>query len=230
MEQNQNLTTIGVVIETLLEGDLKVWMVQDEDGNLRLPALHESPLDDLKSDLGFSVMPLPFGSGLVVESDGHISSCQTFVRSGSPSKEEGVLLIPLAEAWQALRGSGQFMEAEALNETASRLSTIGYTSELHMVMPLSEGKTLLVERQLTTMSKILLFIVGAWLVGKFFKLKVRGSQQQISTLASAMMSSKRFQDELKRPGASLNGVLDRLKVKNMDADRFQKTFGIKWPV
>ena len=230
MEQNQNLTTIGVVIETLLEGDLKVWMVQDEDGNLRLPALHESPLDDLKSDLGFSVMPLPFGSGLVVESDGHISSCQTFVRSGSPSKEEGVLLIPLAEAWQALRGSGQFMEAEALNETASRLSTIGYTSELHVVMPLSEGKTLLVERQLTTMSKILLFIVGAWLVGKFFKLKVRGSQQQISTLASAMMSSRRFQDELKRPGASLNGVLDRLKVKNMDADRFQKTFGIKWPV
>ena len=230
MEQNQNLTTIGVVIETLLEGDLKVWMVQDEDGNLRLPALHESPLDDLKSDLGFSVMPLPFGSGLVVESDGHISSCQTFVRSGPPSKVEGVLLIPLAEAWQALRGSGQFMEAEALNETASRLSTIGYTSELHVVMPLSEGKTLLVERQLTTMSKILLFIVGAWLVGKFFKLKVRGSQQQISTLASAMMSSKRFQDELKRPGASLNGVLDRLKVKNMDADRFQKTFGIKWPV
>lgn len=230
MEQNQNLTTISVVIETLLETDLKVWMIQNKDGTLALPEVRESSLDDLKSALGFSVIPLPFGSGLVVESDGHVSSCQAFVRSGPITTSEGALLIPFAEAWQALRGSGQFREAEALGETAQRLSTKGYESQIHMVMPLSEGKTLLVERQLTTMSKILLFIVGAWLVGKFFKLKVRGSQQQISALSSAMMSSKRFQDELKRPGASLNGVLEKLKVKNMDADRFQKTFGIKWPV
>lgn len=230
MEQNQNLTTIGVVIETLLENDLKVWMIQESDGSLRMPVISESPLSDLKFELGFSSIPLPFGSGLVVESDGHISSCQAFVRSGPISSRKDVLLVPLAEAWQSLRGTGQFREAEALDETARRFNAKGYTSDLHVVMPLSEGKTLLVERQLTTMSKILLFIVGAWLVGKFFKLKVRGSQQQISTLASAMLSSKRFQDELKRPGVSLNSVLEKLKVKNMDADKFQKTFGIKWPV
>jgi hypothetical protein len=228
MEQKTNLKTISVILETLLDSNLHVWMKKSEDGTLSFPPLGKR--SSFKESLGFDVLSVPSKSTVIIQECGSITKYQAFVRSTKVFSDKGLVKIPVSEAWQYFRGVGSFREAEVLDDLCSSFRKAGIKTGIDSVIPLSEGKTLLVEREMTTMSKVLLFIVGAWLVGKYFKLKVRGSQKQISTLASAMLSSKRFQDELKRPGASLENVMNKLKVKNMDADRFQKTFGIKWPV
>jgi hypothetical protein len=228
MEQKTNLTTMSVILETLLDDNLQVWLHQDSNGALSFPNLKRR--STFKESIGFDVLSVPAKSTVIIEESGSVIKYHTFVRSTKIFEKKDFVLVPVSEAWQYFRGNGAFREAEVLDDLCCSLRKSGIKSGIDSVMPLSEGKTLLVEREMTTMSKILLFVVGAWLVGKYFKLKVRGSQRQISTLSSAMLSSKRFQDELKRPGASLDSVMNKLKVKNMDADRFQKTFGIKWPV
>ena len=71
---------------------------------------------------------------------------------------------------------------------------------------------------------------AAWLVGKLVNMKFRGSRQQAEVLASALISSKRFQDELNRPGASVESVVQKLGIKHMSALQFEKTFGVPWPL
>ena len=228
MGQKSNLITVSVVFESLTDSKLSIWLEKGDKGTLKFPLLKKRSL--FRETLGFDVLTVPTKESLILEEGGSIVRYKAFVRSTKILEDKGHVLLPIKEAWEYFRGNGFFREAEIIDEICSTFRMSGINIGIDEFMPLSEGKTLLVERQMTTMSKILLFIVGAWLVGKYFKLKVRGSQKQISTLASAMISSKKFQDELKRPGASLENVMNKLKVKNMDADRFQKTFGIKWPV
>lgn len=84
--------------------------------------------------------------------------------------------------------------------------------------------------ELNLLGKLLFASVGAWLVGKLTSTKIRGTKQEIQTLANAMVSSKKFQDELKKPGATVQSVANKLGVKNMSASDFKRVFGIPWPL
>ena len=83
---------------------------------------------------------------------------------------------------------------------------------------------------LSLTGKLMLASLGAWLVGKLSNVKIRGSKDEIEIIASALLSSKKFQDELKKPGASVQSVIDKLRVKNMSASEFEKVLGIPWPL
>lgn len=78
--------------------------------------------------------------------------------------------------------------------------------------------------------KIFFASLGAWLVGKLVNMNFRGTKDEVQTVASALMASRRFQDELNRPGATVESVFEKLRVKNMSASEFQRTFGIPWPL
>lgn len=71
---------------------------------------------------------------------------------------------------------------------------------------------------------------AAWLVGKLVDIKFRGSREQAEVVASALLSSRRFQDELDRPGATVESVVQKLGIKHMSAMQFEKTFGVPWPL
>lgn len=218
-----------IVLESLGQTNPQIWVVRGKDGNWSLP---KSNLEQLKESVGFDISPIPTSQFTILSEDGKKISYSFFVRTGiiAENSSPGRKLVSFADAWALTRGSLNFSDSLVIEESSDFLKSLGMKPGLDDVMPLSEGKTLLVEREMTTMSKVLLFAIGAWLVGKFIKLKMRGNQQQISTLAAALLSSKKFQEELRKPGASMDSVIQRLKVKNMDADRFEKTFGIKWPV
>ena len=84
--------------------------------------------------------------------------------------------------------------------------------------------------QLTTFGKIFLSLAGAWTLGRVVNAKIRGSKTQVDAIANAMASSRRYQDELKKPGATPESVLEKLGVKNLSAQNFEKVFGVPWPL
>ncbi len=92
------------------------------------------------------------------------------------------------------------------------------------------------KRQLTELQhpnllgKIFLTAIGAWLVGRKTNLKVRGSKEQVEAAANAMLASRRFQEELSRPGASVESVMRHLGLKHGTAKQFEQVLGIPWPL
>ncbi len=86
------------------------------------------------------------------------------------------------------------------------------------------------ELHVNLLGKILLVAVGAWLVGRATNLKIRGTRDEIDAITSAMMASRRFQDELGRPGATVETVMEKLGLKHATARQFEEILGIEWPL
>lgn len=68
------------------------------------------------------------------------------------------------------------------------------------------------------------------MVGKYVNTKLRGNRNEISAIANALMSSRKFQEELNRPGASVESVMEKMRVKEMSASTFERVFGVRWPL
>lgn len=86
------------------------------------------------------------------------------------------------------------------------------------------------ELKMNLIGKIFFASVGAWLVGKLVNTKLRGTREQIDAVANALSASRRFQDELNRPGATVDSVVQKLGVKHMSAAEFERVLGVPWPL
>lgn len=86
------------------------------------------------------------------------------------------------------------------------------------------------ELRLNLLGKIFFAAVGAWLVGRATNLKIRGSQEEIQAVANAMTASHRFQEELARPGATVESVMQQLGLKHASAREFERILGVSWPL
>jgi len=84
--------------------------------------------------------------------------------------------------------------------------------------------------QLSTTGKIFLGGLAAWMVGKASNLRVRGTQQEVTAIANALRSSRRFQDELKKPGATVKSVMNLLNLSRLKGREFERVLGIPWPL
>lgn len=78
--------------------------------------------------------------------------------------------------------------------------------------------------------KMMLASLGAWMLGKYVGTKLRGNKEEISAVSNALLSSKKFQEELNRPGASVASVMEKMRIKEMSASTFERVFGVKWPL
>jgi hypothetical protein len=97
-------------------------------------------------------------------------------------------------------------------------------------MSKEEKDTLQEGAYLSLTGKMLLASLGAWLVGKVVTTKIRGSQDEITAVSNALMSSRKFQEELNRPGATVESVMAKLRVKQMSASEFERVLGVRWPL
>ena len=85
--------------------------------------------------------------------------------------------------------------------------------------------------KMTTMGKLFFAsLLTSMATGQRSPFKITGDPQKIQVLSRAVQSSKRFQDELKRPGATVDGIIRKLDVKNMDAKTFERVFGVRFPL
>lgn len=94
----------------------------------------------------------------------------------------------------------------------------------------TEAERLNEEGYLNLTGKIFLASLGAWLVGKYVNTKLRGNKNEVTAVSNALVASKRFQEELRSPGASVQSVMDKLRVKHLSAAEFERVLGIKWPL
>lgn len=98
-------------------------------------------------------------------------------------------------------------------------------------MSQKEKETILKEEMfLNFTGKMFIASLGAWLAGKYVNTKLKGTRDEIDAVADALLSSRKFQEELNRPGATVESVIQKLRVKEMSASTFQRVFGIKWPL
>lgn len=86
------------------------------------------------------------------------------------------------------------------------------------------------ELHLNLVGKIFFASVAAWLIGKATNMKIRGTQEEINAVASAMTASRRFQNELQKPGASVESVVNLLGLKHASARQFEAILGVPWPL
>jgi len=92
------------------------------------------------------------------------------------------------------------------------------------------GTILNEEGYLNFSGKLFLTALGSWLVGKAVNTKLRGSRDEISAVTNALLASRKFQDELRKPGATIQSVIDKLHVKQMSAAEFERVMGVQWPL
>lgn len=78
--------------------------------------------------------------------------------------------------------------------------------------------------------KLFLASLGAWMVGKTVNTKIRGNSDEITAVSNALMASKKFQEELHRPGATVDSVIEKLHIKQMSAAEFERVLGVRWPL
>jgi|SRR5579863_4167770 len=86
------------------------------------------------------------------------------------------------------------------------------------------------ELKLNLLGKIFFVAAAAWLVGRAVNMKIRGSPQEVQAVANAMMASRRFQDELNHPGATVESVMQKLNLKHASAREFERILGVPWPL
>jgi len=86
------------------------------------------------------------------------------------------------------------------------------------------------ELKLNLVGKLIFASIGAWLVGKKVNMKLRGSPEEMQAVSSAMMASKKFQEELSRQGATVESVMQMLALKHAAAREFTRVLNVPWPL
>jgi len=84
--------------------------------------------------------------------------------------------------------------------------------------------------KLNLTSKIFFGAVGSWLVGRPTNIKVRGTPEEVKAVNDVMLASRAFHDELRRPGATVETVMQKLGLKRVAAREFEMKLGMPWPL
>lgn len=80
------------------------------------------------------------------------------------------------------------------------------------------------------LNKIFFAALASWLAGKKLKVHLRGTRAEIDAIAGALLASKAFQEELKRPTASVASIMQKFKFKQLSAAQFETVFKVRWPL
>jgi hypothetical protein len=104
-------------------------------------------------------------------------------------------------------------------------------------------KELLTEWELSWVGKLFFAGVAAYLGGKAanslaggeqvvpkLPIKIKGTPEQIKAVVDAITSSKAFQDEIRKNGATVDSVISKLNLKNLNKANFERVIGKKWPL
>jgi hypothetical protein len=85
--------------------------------------------------------------------------------------------------------------------------------------------------KLSATGKLFFASLVAYLGGAKSIVKLKGTPEQIKAISAAVMASKEFQDEIKREGATIESVIEKMRLKNLTAAEFKKITGGKpWPL
>jgi len=139
-----------------------------------------------------------------------------------------VKLLPFDEAIELFMSVGNVRDVNVLNDAKELLK--GMKQKVSKKIDDNTEPVLMNEWKVNLLGKLLFGSIALWMAGKTLNLKIKGTPQEVNAVMNAMMSSKRFQDELNNPGATVHGVMQKLNLKNADARDFERILGVKWPL
>jgi hypothetical protein len=84
--------------------------------------------------------------------------------------------------------------------------------------------------QLNLTGKLFFGACAAWLAGKAVNTMIRGTEEEVDAVYNVMIASKKFQEELQKPDATVSSVMEKLGLKNATARQFEKILGVEWPL
>lgn len=89
----------------------------------------------------------------------------------------------------------------------------------------------LTANKLTTIGKLFFAsLLTSMATGQKTPFRISGDPKKMQALIKVIQSTKAFQDEIKRPGATVDSVMQKLNQKNIDAKTFENVFKAKWPI
>lgn len=84
--------------------------------------------------------------------------------------------------------------------------------------------------KLSATGKLFFASLVAYLAGAKSIIKLKATPEQVKAIAAAVVASKEFQDEVKRDGATIESVIEKMRQKNLTAAEFRKITGKPWPL
>lgn len=100
-------------------------------------------------------------------------------------------------------------------------------SNTNIVMP----ELMISRNELSTIGKLFFAsLLTTIATGQKSPFKISGEPKKIEALTKAVQSTKKFQDEIKRPGATVDSVIQQLMQKNIDIKEFENIFKMRWPL
>lgn len=73
-------------------------------------------------------------------------------------------------------------------------------------------------------------LIATTLLGQKSFIKLKGTPQQIKALTDAIKASKEFQDEIKNPNATVDSVIEKLRLRNLASVEFGQKTNKPWPL
>lgn len=73
-------------------------------------------------------------------------------------------------------------------------------------------------------------VIGSVLFGRKSPFKLRATPQEVKAITNAITASKLFQDEMKKPNATVDSVIAKLNLRNMTAADFTRITHRPWPL
>jgi hypothetical protein len=85
--------------------------------------------------------------------------------------------------------------------------------------------------ELSPTGKLFFASLASWIT-KDTKLNwnIKGEPKKIAAMTKAVFASKKFHQELTKPGISVDSIIDKLNEKTKAAAEFEEATGIKWPL
>jgi 8-oxo-dGTP diphosphatase len=142
---------------------------------------------------------------------------------------EEVRLVTFDEARSLFESDENMRDVMILRRAIKFIDSLKHEGD-KMSESLDKRNTMLNELHTNLLGKIFVATLGAWLVGKVVNTKIRGTNEQVNAVSNALLASRRFQEELQRPGATVESVVQKLNVKHMSAAEFERVFQIPWPL
>jgi len=231
-------TSAGGVVLEKLEPPYRVYIIKPSNnyGPWCFPkgrvdegeSQEQAALREVQEESGVPARILPnayLGSGRTPYSISHFYLMVATGPAGATDFEtEAVQLVTLDEAESIFSSSGNPRDVGILSRARA------YLEKMNKESTVTESKKPLNELHMNLLGKIFFATLAAWLVGKATNTKIRGNQNEVSAITNALMASRRFQDELQKPGASVETVIEKLGLKHMSANEFEKVLGVHWPL
>lgn len=87
------------------------------------------------------------------------------------------------------------------------------------------------QAELTPIGKLVFTGVIGWITtNSKLNWNIRGAEKEVQAMTKAVMASKAFHDEISRPGATVESVIEKMNEKALAAKEFEETTGKRWPL